>query len=91
MLQQRHHDLFFIVRRILRRHDFAGHLELKFAVLRLVLVPMVPVCCNELMVQHLFLHQNQNHIRFAATPAAMVPTPTSDTNLTLMRASRLAF
>jgi hypothetical protein len=29
-----------IVRRILRRHDFAGHLELKFAVLRQVLVPM---------------------------------------------------
>ena len=26
-----------------------------------------------------------------ATPAAMVPTPTSATSLTLMRASRLAF
>jgi hypothetical protein len=26
-----------------------------------------------------------------ATPAAIVPTPTSDTSLTLIRASRLAF
>jgi hypothetical protein len=46
------------------------------------------------MVQHLFLHQNlksKSHPLSFATPAAMVPTPTSDTNLTLMRASRLAF
>jgi hypothetical protein len=51
---------------------------------------MVPVCCNEVNGAAPVppSKRNQNHIRFAfATPAAMVPTPTSDTNLTLMRAS----
>jgi hypothetical protein len=48
----------------------------------------------KLMVQHLFLHQNlksKSHPLCFRNTGCNGPNTTSDTNLTLMRASRLAF
>ncbi|MND86954.1 hypothetical protein D3C80_789370 [compost metagenome] len=55
----------------------------------------IPVCCNEVNgaapVPPSYPEIKITSAFALATPAAIVPTPTSETNLTFTRASRLAF
>ena len=55
----------------------------------------IPVCCKEVRgaapVPPSYPEIRITSALALATPAAIVPTPTSETNFTLMRASRLAF